>query len=160
MACNSIEDYHGAIEENLLRFLKAMLDGDIGFYSNDKDVAEFFYAIAVQYTRTKQMRESALLNFGEQTIRGVDTRRVWPVISELIAMELGLNLYTRKDWYRLVLVENDSDTPFITGDQPVINIHGEQEVGKVPDKAKFFYPLSPARAMLLVEPETLVPAQV
>jgi hypothetical protein len=49
-----------------------------------------------------------------------------------------------------MVVDNSTDTPFITADQPIINLHAKA-TGKIPDKLEFFYPLSPKKAMLLVE---------
>jgi len=48
------------------------------------------------------------------------------------------------------LLDNDTDTPFITADQPIINLEATH-TGKPPDRLEFFYPLSPRRAMLLLE---------
>jgi hypothetical protein len=48
------------------------------------------------------------------------------------------------------LLNNRTDTPFITGDQPIINIHATFEPG-APEKLEFFYPISPQTAMLLLE---------
>jgi len=48
------------------------------------------------------------------------------------------------------LLDNRTDTPFITGDQPIINMHATYEPG-APEKLEFFYPISPQKAMLLLE---------
>ena len=49
-----------------------------------------------------------------------------------------------------MVVDNPTDTPFITSDQPIINLHANS-TGKTPDKLEFFYPLSPRKAVLLIE---------
>jgi hypothetical protein len=46
-----------------------------------------------------------------------------------------------------VLVENSTDLAFITGDQPIINLHGGGE--KSPATLSWYYPISPRVALLL-----------
>ena len=60
-----------------------------------------------------------------------------------------MGLYARRETFKVVLVENTTDVPFITTDQPIINVHGRN--GEMPEKLEFFYPLSPTKAMLLLE---------
>ena len=146
---NFAEDYHVEIENNLLLFLKSMLSGNSKFYSDDEQAAKFLYAISVQYTRTKQAREAALSLIGA-TVAGCDTSRVMSALSHIIAIILGHSLYIDRQRFSLMLIVNDTDTPFITADQPIINLHATFN-GKPPEKLEFFYPLSPNRAMLLLE---------
>ena len=53
----------------------------------------------------------------------------------------------------MVLLENASAIPLITTDQPIINIasNPKDDLG-VPTKFELYYPLSPIKAMLLLEP--------
>lgn len=149
---NAGEDYHQQIENSLLVFLNSMLAGDTGFYSDDRQAVQFLYALSVQFTRTKQVREAALAQFGA-IFNGCDVRRVFGVLSYLIAMSVGQGLFIDRKRFRLILIENSTDTPFITADQPIINLHGTPD-GKPPEKLEFFYPLSPTKAMLFVEAST------
>jgi hypothetical protein len=55
-------------------------------------------------------------------------------------------------------LENASGVPFITGDQPIINLHANLQTGVAPTKCEFFYPLSPQRAMLMLEKPTGLPS--
>lgn len=149
LICNGLEDNHQRVEDELLVFLKAMLAGNTEFYSIKEQAARFLYDLSVQFTRTKQVRESAISQLGE-TFNGCNVRRLLGVISDLVAMSIGQSLYIDRDKFRLVLIDNDTDTPFITAGQPIINIHATFD-GKPPEKVEFFYPLSPRRAMLLLE---------
>jgi hypothetical protein len=146
---NFAENYHEKIEGSLLVFLKSMLAGNTEFYLDSKQAAEFLYALSVQYTRTKRVREAALSQIGT-TFNGCDTRRVWSALNHIMAMIIGERLYIDRQRFDLVLIDNQTDTPFITADQPIINLHAAP-TGEPPDKLEFFYPLSPQRAMLLVE---------
>ena len=68
---NAGEDLHDLIEEQLLIFLRLMLDGHTDFYQDDAQAARFLHALCVQYTRTKQVREAMLSQFGS-TVDGCD----------------------------------------------------------------------------------------
>ena len=44
--------------------------------------------------------------------------------------------------------------PFVTADQPVINLAANPTNNEPPDKFDLYYPLSPTKAMLLLEPSS------
>lgn len=146
---NAGEGMHQLIEEQLLIFLRLMLDGHTEFYQDDAQAAQFLHALCVQYTRTKQVREAMLSQLGS-TINGCDVHRLWSVLSPLVAMNIGQSLYIERRDFKLLLIDNLTDTPFITGDQPIINLHASFDRNRI-EKCEFFYPLSPRKAMLLVE---------
>lgn len=143
------EDFHQQIEDSLLVFLRKMLAGDTNFYSDARQAAEFLYDLCVQFTRTKQVREAAVAQIGAE-FRGCDVRRMMGALSHVLAMSFGQSLYLDRDKFKLLLIDNDTGTPFITADQPIINLQGTH-TGKPPEKLEFFYPLSPTRAMFLLE---------
>ena len=143
------ENMHTSIEEVFKPYLDAMLAGDLGFYAQPVHVARFFWGIAAQYLRTNQIKRA------RDRMRG-DTletfQRTVNVLVHILAVKLALNLYTDRERFRLILLENVTDVPFITADQPVINIAARPEETKPPDKFELYYPLSPTKAILLVEP--------
>ena len=73
----------------------------------------------------------------------VKTENIWNVLSHIYATKMGRNIFV-KDEYHLVLMENKTDLPLITGDQPVVNTYA---VGKpLTEHAtdlEFYYPISP-----------------
>jgi hypothetical protein len=146
---NGQEDYHQKIEDTLLVFIRRMLAGNTDFYSDDEQAAQFLYALCVQFTRTKQAREAAVAQIGTD-FHGCDVRRVMSVLSVLMATALGQGLYRDRKEYRLLLLDNNTDTPFITADQPIINLQA-RHTRKPPDRFEFLYPLSPRKAMMLLE---------
>jgi hypothetical protein len=149
MIAEGHEDYHQHIEDRLLVFIRRMLAGETDFYSDDEQAAKFIYALCVQFTRTKQVREAAVAQIGAD-FRGCDVRRVMSVLAPLMAMGIGQSLYRDRQQYKLLLIDNDTDTPFITADQPIINLQATR-TGEPPEKLEFLYPLSPRKAMLLLE---------
>jgi hypothetical protein len=52
----------------------------------------------------------------------------------------------------LILLKNDTDVPFITGDQPTVNLLGGAPTDRSPDHLALYYPISPKLALLLDEP--------
>lgn len=64
MIAEGEEDHHQRIEDSLLVFLESMLDGNTDFYSDNEQAANFLYALCIQYTRTKQMREAVVGQVG------------------------------------------------------------------------------------------------
>lgn len=143
------EDYHQRIEDSLVVFLQQMLAGDTTFYSDSKQAAAFLYALAVQFTRTKRTVEASVDLIGAD-FNGCNVRRVMGALSPLMAMAIGQGLYVDREKFKLVLIDNDSDTPFITTDQPIVNLQAGY-TNKPPDKLELYYPLSPTKAMLLLE---------
>ena len=55
-------------------------------------------------------------------------------------------LHRRRDQYKIVLLDNATEIPFITGDQPIFNIHTTFHSGIAPERLERFYTLSPTRA--------------
>ena len=143
------EDYHQKVEDSLLVFLKKMLAGSTDFYADNEQAASFLYALCVQYTRTKRVREAAVGQIGA-AFRGCDVRRMMGVLAPVAAMAVAHSLYIDKNKFKLVLLDNETEPPFLTADQPIINLQ-YTHTGKPPEKFEFYYPLSPRKAMLLLE---------
>jgi hypothetical protein len=143
------ENLHTSIEQDFKPYLDAMLAGDLRFYAEPARVAMFFRGIAAQYLRTNQSKRARLTWAGDM----METfQRAVNVLVHILAIKLAFGLYADRERYRLILLENATDVPFITADQPVINIAARPEEAKPPDKFELYYPLSPSKAMLLVEP--------
>jgi hypothetical protein len=143
------EDYHQRVEDDLLIFLRQMLTGSTDFYTDDEQAARFLNALCIQFMRTKQVREAAVNQIGTN-FKSCDVRRMMGVLCPLMAMAVGQSLYVDRKKFKLVLLDNDTDTPFITADQPIINLQATH-TGKPPEELELFYPLSPRKAMLLLE---------
>ena len=144
---NTEEDLHSQIEANAVPLIKSMRSGNIDFFSDDKAVVDFFYFIGVQSMRTKRNREAVLKRLAEAN-PSIDITRLWNMLSHILGMNIGWNLYAERCNYRLVLLENPSDTPLITGDQPIVNTYARED-GTPPENLELYYPLSPQLAMLL-----------
>src|ERR1700733_2153449 len=81
--------------------------------------------------------------------RGLDISRIWGIMSHMFAANIGMGVYLERRKRQLVLVENGTDLPFLTGDQPVRKLHGDGR--KSPATLSWYYPISPRLALLLTE---------
>jgi len=144
---NALEDYHMGIEASFLPLLKHALNKDISFYSNEKSCITLFHYLASQHMRTKGIKVKTIEVLNRKC--GLDVSRVWPIMSHMFATNIGMGVYLERKSRRLVLLENTTDLAFITGDQPVINLHSDGK--KPPATLSWYYPISPFLALLLPE---------
>lgn len=154
------EDWHAQIENEFLPLLSQMRDGSTDFYRDYKLAGAFIFGLCVQFTRTKQVLETSLRVMG-QNIEGRNTLHMMSVLTFLIAIRLSHHLFIDRDSFKVEIIENSSDTPFITTDQPVINMHGDvKSNGVPPERFELFYPVSPTRAMVFLEKNTPVELEI
>jgi Protein of unknown function (DUF4238) len=145
------EDIHTSIEDSFKPFLASMLAGDLSFYTNPREASTFFRGIAAQYLRTDLIKKARRTRkVGEREV----FERVANVLVHIYAVNLGYSLYADRKRYRIVLLENHTVVPFVTADQPAINIASNPTDTKPPEKFELYYPLSPTKAMLLVDPSS------
>lgn len=161
---NVLEDYHARIETSFLPLLQRALNKDIDFYTDDRSCINLFHFLASQHMRTKSVKAKTIEILKRKN--GLDVSRIWGILSHMFATNIGMGVYLERKNRRLVLLENTTELPFITGDQPVVNLHGD---GKNPPASlSWYYPISPRLALLLPEvnedpalsTESLTPAQV
>jgi hypothetical protein len=80
---------------------------------------------------------------------GQDLSRIWDIMSHMFSVNIGASLFLERKKRKLVLIENNTDLTFITGDQPVINLHGNRP--HPPTTLSLYYPLAPRHALILGE---------
>lgn len=76
----------------------------------------------------------------------------WWFISYMLGINIGLSLYESKDRDKHIFINNRTNTPFITSDNPIINIHPaalKKAVNEVPENSDFYFPLSPGYAYMI-----------
>jgi hypothetical protein len=137
------------IEADGITYLKLLLVGNSTFFNDDKHRAKFCYFIMIQFVRTKRMSEkitSALrMHLAEKSIK-VDN--VWAVEKYIDAGHMALSLFSDKQ-YNVHLLNNATEEPFITGDQPIFNIKAIGLGDKIPTEVEFYYPISPLVAVVV-----------
>jgi hypothetical protein len=150
-ASNVLEDYHASIESSFAPALGRALAGDLGFYADDAECIPFLNSLCTQYMRTRGIKERVLE-------LSPFLERVWNVIIHISATNIGGSLYVERKKRKLIIVENRTDVPFVTGDQPAVNLKGTRPAP--PDSLSVYYPISPTAALLMaeVDEEPMFPA--
>jgi hypothetical protein len=144
------DSLHGWIEQGAVASVDALLAGDASFFNVPKQKTSFLYFLANQYTRTKKLKSKALE--GPSKITTINPENIWNALSQIIATSLGQSLIAYG--YQLYFLRPEGDQVFITGDQPVINLHGTYIAPtETPNKLDLYYPIFPNLAVLIaVEP--------
>jgi hypothetical protein len=154
---NLDENYHESIEHYLQEAINNMLSGTIDFFSDVSKAGFFLMSLGLFALRTKRTRERM-----KATIRppfeGFDVDRIYGPMIHMLAVNLGGNLLVDRFRYRIVLLHNYTTTAFITGDQPVINIHESMDEHGIPREVEWYFPLSPQTAMLYVLADNRCPS--
>jgi hypothetical protein len=145
------ENYHTSIENLFRPILHSMLDGDLAFFDDIDKRHAFYFGLSVQYARTNHIKGSRL-NMKEQAFERY--MRIANVLTHIMAINVGHHLFGAHERHRVVLLENTTAIPFVTADQPVINLSASPKNFDPPAKFELYYPLSPKRAMMLLEPDS------
>jgi hypothetical protein len=144
---NALEDFYAGIEGRFIPLLVRIKAGDMTFYTDGNDALEFFYFACTQYMRTKAVRVRIIERLKQNGLP--DLTHVWNLMGYLYAVNIGFGLYLERKSRKLVLVENDTGIPFVTGDQPVTNLLGNGKTG--PEELVLYYPITPRLALVLGE---------
>ena len=161
---NYIENYHEKVETLGLPHLQSLKSLDMEFWDKDDCRENFIYFLAIQYWRTLHMSEQysdnlkpimaqrvsedkpELVKYGEMLADY--TTKVWCLLSAFLASSYAFDLMDDCDNINLTLLQNGSAIPFITGDQPVVNLRYDySEVRKCKD-LEWYYPISPIIAII------------
>ena len=145
---NTNEDKHHEIEKVFRPFLNAMRDGDASFYDDEQSANAFIYSLCVQYFRTRQMKQSLL---AIQSAPFDSLEGVTDILSHLAAASSADSLVRDRKEFKIVLIENTTAVPFITSDQPVVNLCSDPTDPKAPERLEFYLAVTPSRAMLFLE---------
>jgi hypothetical protein len=148
------EQYHMGIETTCIGILDSLRQQDDRFYQDaPPQCGHFMYFLANQYFRTVKMRQA--ISGVTRPVPGHDPRRTSNIECFIYATNLSDGLFREKDAYRIVFLQNDASTPFITGDQPVVNILNPAGT----DDVELYYPLSPSLAIVLTKDTLKFPHQ-
>lgn len=147
---NFEEEFHTLIEGESIKYIDSILKQDVSFYSSDRDCMNFAFFLCTQYMRTNKIQQNMLNNF--QDVKGINIENCWSIMRHVFATNMAWVLFANRDRFKLVLIINETDTPFITGDQPVVNTYAAGKLGnEAVDDVEFYYPVSPKLAILISE---------
>ena len=145
---NALEDYHAGIEAAFVPLLESALRKDIGFFSDERSCITLFHFLASQHMRTKGVKVNTIEILRRKS--GLDTSRIWGIMSHMFARNIAMGVFLERKRRNLVLVESMTDLAFVTGDQPIINLHGG-DGERSPATLSWYYPISPCLALFLTE---------
>lgn len=156
-----MEDLYCDIEGELVKYFRVIDEKGIDFYYtlDENKQFDFLYDICIQYFRTMPLKERWMQKFGN-SIKTLDFTKVGVDISKVNLENVApfffwhiqtLTSYALKRKNATVtLLHNKTDTPFITSDQPIINIKCDYS-DDLPQTTEltFYYPISPSKALLI-----------
>jgi hypothetical protein len=159
MQCNVLENLHSAYERSVMPILSALADENLDVLHNKQYMVAFMAFIGQQFSRTKAFRDGAFQVLSRSTAMEIKVAdaitHAWWFLSHIYGINIGLSLFLERHNSRHALLINDSKVPFITSDQPIVNVHecvSETEF-VAPKYADFYYPISPRIAYIICESE-------
>jgi hypothetical protein len=88
---NALENLHAGIETKFMPLLDRIRAGDLSFYEDTNDCIAFTHFIAVQYMRTKAIRDRTLkLN---RATNLPDLGPIWNLLTYMYSMNIGCSPY-------------------------------------------------------------------
>ena len=144
---NQMELAHGKIENLGILLIESVKSADFSFLDDDDNFLGMMMFLCFQYFRTKKMKAS-ILNSADK-FRGMDVRKLWNVISFTMSTGLARNLSLDPS-LRMTFYKNNTETDFLTCDQPIFNIVGNEIDEEGYSKSlELYYPLSPKISLLI-----------
>ena len=128
-----------------------MKAGDLTFFDDPQKRYAFYFGLSVQYVRTNHI-DGARSNIKDANFERY--MRIANVLTHIMATNVGRSLIGEHERHRIVLLDNTTSIPFVTADQPAINLSARPKNFEPPAKFELYYPLSPARAMMLLDPDS------
>lgn len=145
---NTFEHLQGKFEPLGEALLSCKSTRDLEDVISNKPYDALFY-LTIQYFRTRTMKDRVSEGMSDRPEIANIAEKTNPLISFVMSLLFVYNAARRQD-YTFILVNNDTNISFITGEQPVINTVAEEvdENGYSKD-LEFYYPISPKLAYLV-----------
>lgn len=155
---NQLENLHASHELAARPILDALAHEQLGVLNDRHLMCEFMMFFGQQIARTKNFRDicrSYPYNDPMQETVAKSIRHSWWFIGYMLGMNIGYSLFFDRAKHRHALLINNSSTPFITSDQPIVNVHDciSETEKSPPEYADFYYPISPRVAYIICESE-------
>ena len=146
---NALEIYYSKVESRFSRIFTKMKNGDMSFYNafqnNGQDLRDFTEFLSAQIHRTRRSRLNAISQYTAKY--GRECERISHVLVLFVSATLSFYLFMQSHVRNLVILDNETDIEFITGDQPAVTI---EFPGQENDGIKtIYFPISPRRAYFL-----------
>lgn len=141
----TMENTHTLIENMGMKLISCRCVEDLKFLERKRDLYNAIMFLSFQYFRTKNIKNKV-----NQAFKGIYEAKVvkcWNIISYVLSMNIA-RLISLDNKLRFIFFENKSKVKFLTSDQPIFNILGDDvnEKGDVKE-LEFYYPLTPVHAI-------------
>ncbi|PHV06465.1 hypothetical protein CSQ96_16560 [Janthinobacterium sp. BJB412] len=159
MSCNPLENLHADHEKMALPVLAALADGELNVLEDRQHMIAFMAFFGHQISRTKALRDGVIKVLSRRNAIEIEVadamEHAWWFLSYMLGMNIGFSLYAGRYNARHAFLINNTKVPFITSDQPIVNVHdcvSETEFA-APKHADFYYPISPQVAYIICDSE-------
>lgn len=146
---NAIESYHSKVERDAGPILDEIRNGNLAKLQNELARAVFSHFVGMQYCRTKKMFDRVCegtdsLKDHPNNPGDIDSRRLTKIMAVINAESIANWIHSNT---HMQFLKTNSNNPFITCDQPVYNIYGNQGRKEV-TRLALFYPIAPTLSLL------------
>lgn len=156
LECNMMENLHSLHETGILSTLSELAEEKYEVLNEPRNMRELLLFIGLQFARTKTFRDGAIRIANTSDTDEAMSKTMshaWWFISYMFGMNIGSTLYKRANSSTHTLLINNTNKPFITSDQPVINVHPSVTESDLstPEMVDLYYPISPRVSLLICE---------
>lgn len=158
LRCNTIEKLYTQHENECQHILIALANKDLSILENCNDMANFMQFYGHQITRTKTFKDLIMSGLRGGKLKDLPLflkvmDECWWFIAYMLGVNIGNSLYLDRGCDSHCLLVNNTGMPFITSDQPIINVSqsiGGNEVRELKNhECDYYYPISPNVAYMI-----------
>jgi hypothetical protein len=141
---NMEEDLHSSFEKDALKYFTSFKENDFTIIEDDDNRVEFCFFVALQFFRTLRNKNAMLRVLTHEGVKQA-LDKTWNWGKFIFANNIGYHLYKGS----ITIYTNITTLPFITSDQPVINLDATYMFdGTPPETMRLYYPISPDVAIV------------
>ncbi|HIF9379321.1 TPA: DUF4238 domain-containing protein [Photobacterium damselae] len=155
---NTLENIHTRHEIEARPIIDELANRNLGVLNTTENMIKFMMFFGHQISRTKTFRDNVLsankiLQGSEAKVFTDTIRECWWFVSYILGMNIGFGIFASKSDANQCLLINNTDEPFITSDQPIVNVHkctyNKLNALEAPEFADFYYPISPTVGFMI-----------
>tara|TARA_Y100001963_G_scaffold156360_1_gene249745 strand:+ start:8698 stop:9681 length:984 start_codon:yes stop_codon:yes gene_type:complete len=150
---NSVENQHFELERDSQPIAIELRKLNTTVLKDKEKMTDFLFFLGNQITRTKAFKDTFInsLSMSPEKNQGHLVDDCWWFLSLVFGCNISEKLCNDFERYHHTILVNETETPFITSDQPVTNIYPNLTYKQPPrnNETDYFYPLSPTKAYLI-----------
>lgn len=151
---NTIEDIHTTVENDVRPTIDALRAGNFAALHEENALNNLISYMGHQFARTKVFRNivDSSARSDNEVINSLIKKNNW-FMAILVGVNMGYSTAMYYDSKNVVWLTNNTDTRFITSDNPVINAHpsvlNRKPDGIPPLHTDLYFPISPTLAYMV-----------